>query len=63
MPFVNVNCYSGMQIVPTRTVPVKEHRLRPNMKMSYHQRTSKKWLKRYGTKQVRAYPIAASVGF
>jgi hypothetical protein len=52
-----------MQVVPTRTVPKKEHRWRPGMKMSYHRRIAKKWLKRYGTKQVRAYHLSESTGF
>ena len=62
MTYVNA-MYYGMQVVPTRTVPVKEHRWRIGMKLSYHNRISKKWLKRYGTKQVRAYHVAESTGF
>ena len=53
----------GMHVVPTKAVPRKEHYWKPGMKMSYHRRIHKKWLKRYGTKQVKAYIIAETAGF
>ena len=60
---IQVSMYCGVQIVPTRTVPRKQHHWKPTMKMSYHKRIQKKWLKRYGVKQVHAYPIAESTVF
>ncbi len=45
----------------TQTVPARVHKKRRNQRDAYHQRVQKKWVKRWGTKQVPgAYVVDAS---
>lgn len=47
-----------------QTVPARVHKKRRNQSYAYHQRVQKKWVKRWGTKQVPcAYMVdAAAIG-
>jgi|GEM_PF-2364083 hypothetical protein len=60
LAYGSVRVYSSN--LATQTSPRKQHKKTASMSDSYHNRVQKKWLKRYGTKQVPgAYELAGGV--
>jgi len=45
--------YANRMMQEFENVPVKKHVKKGWMRESYHSRISKKWIKRYGTKEIR----------